>query len=97
MPSARASAALMRATVSAAAGSQLAASASGTGKHGAMAVNHILPEEDGNVQARLLDRDVLVVIRGFGAHHVEHGADLPRSALPSHSSVEPAGPVGLLA
>ena len=46
------------------------------GKRGAVAVNHIQPEENGDVQARFLHRDVLIVVGLLGAHHVQHGADL---------------------
>ena len=46
------------------------------GKRGAVAVDHIQPEEDGDVQPRFLHRDVLIVVCLLGAHHVEHRTDL---------------------
>ncbi len=41
-----------------------------------IAVNHIEPKEDGDVQARFLHRNMLVVICLFRSDHIEHGANL---------------------
>ncbi len=37
-----------------------------------VAVNHVEPKDDGNMQARFFHRDVLVVVCLLGAHNVEH-------------------------
>ena len=46
------------------------------GKRGAVAVDDVEPKENGNVQARLFHRDVLIAVGFLGSHHVEHGTDL---------------------
>ena len=42
-----------------------------------MAVNDVEPKEDGDVQARLLHGDVLVVVGPLGTDHIEHRTHLP--------------------
>ena len=45
-------------------------------KRGAMPVNHVEPEDNGDVQPRFFHGDVLVVVGALRSHHVEHRTNL---------------------
>ena len=46
------------------------------GEHGVVAVDHVEPEDQRNMQPRLLHGDVLIVVGRVRAHHVEKRAHL---------------------
>ena len=62
---------------------------------GPVAVDHIQPEEDGDVQPRFFHGDVLVVISGLHARHVQKGSRLALGRQLVVSEIGGARPGGI--